>query len=203
MDDLNAYIDHVNKKVTGKVTLKLYKGSVEPVALETPNTIFEEKLATFMASTAFNQNASAGFIELYTLQMRLAQRSEKTVLLSVGKRKNKIKLLPEMKKLAAMRYKIYATYKTHKFLKAHGIEAILVNKISQPHLKPNLLELLQQNRFDLIINIPTGRKVSLKEKTDGQIIREYALKNQAHLITDVEVAKKLVEKLEKFAIKNL
>lgn len=175
MDDLNTYIDHVNKKVTGKVTLKLYKGSVEPVALETPNTIFEEKLATFMASTAFNQNASAGFIELYTLQMKLAQRSEKTVLLSIGKRKNKIKLLPEMKKLATMRYKIYATYKTHKFLKTHGIEAILVNKISQPHLKPNLLELLQQNRFDLIINIPTGRKVSVKEKTDGQIIRELSL----------------------------
>src|SRR5258708_894098 len=84
MDDLNAYIEQVNKKVTGKVTVKLYKGTVQVMALETPNTIFQEKLATFMASTAFNQNASPGFIELYTLQMRLAQRSEKTVLLSIG-----------------------------------------------------------------------------------------------------------------------
>lgn len=83
MDDLNAYIDKVNQKVTGKVTVKLYKGGVEAVAVETPNTIFEEKLATFMASEAFNQNASAGFIELYTLQMRLAQRSERTALLSI------------------------------------------------------------------------------------------------------------------------
>jgi argininosuccinate synthase len=196
MDDLNAYIDKVNEKVTGKVTLKLYKGSVEPVALETPNTIFEEKLATFMAETSFNQNASAGFIELYTLQMRLAQRSEKTVLLSIGKRKNKIKLLPEMKKLDEMDYKIYATYKTHKFLKTNEIEAILVNKIFHPHLKPNLLDLLQQNRFDLIVNIPTGRKIERKEKTDGQTIREYALKNKAYLITDLQVAKKFVEKLE-------
>ncbi len=195
MDDLNAYIDRVNQKVTGKVTLKLYKGSVEPVALETPNTIFEEKLATFMASTAFNQNASAGFIELYTLQMRLAQRSEKTVLLSIGKRKNKLHLLREMKQIVEMKYKIYATYKTHKFLKTNGIEAILVNKISQLHLKPNLLDLLQANRFDLIINIPTGRKIAEKEKTDGQTIREYALKNKAILVTDVEVAKKLIEKL--------
>lgn len=195
MDDLNAYINHVNQKVTGKVTLRLYKGIAEPVALETPNTIFEEKLATFMSSTAFNQNASPGFIELYTLQMRLAQRSEKTVLLSVGKRKNKLKLLPEMKKLVELKYKIYATYKTHKFLKSHGIEAILVNKISQPHLKPNLLDLLQQNRFDLIINIPTGRRIKERERTDGTIIREYALKNRAHLITDVEVAAKFIEKL--------
>ncbi len=197
MGDLNAYIDKVNEKVTGKVTLKLYKGTVEPVALETPNTIFEEKLATFMASTAFNQNASAGFIELYTLQMRLAQRKEKTVLLSVGKRKNKIKLLPEMKKIAKMKYKIYATYKTHKFLKTNEIEAILVNKISKPHLKPNLLDLLRENRFDLIINIPTGRKVSEKEKTDGQIIREYALKHKTPLVTHIEVAKKLIDKLTK------
>lgn len=195
MDDLNAYINKVNQKVTGKVTLRLYKGTVEPVALETPNTIFEEKLATFMSSTAFNQNASPGFIELYTLQMRLAQRSEKTVLLSIGKRNNKLKLLPEIKRLADLKYKIYATYKTHKFLKFHGLEAILVNKISQIHLKPNLLDLLQQNRFDLIINVPTARRVKEKERTDGQIIREYALKNKTHLITDIEVAKKLIEKL--------
>jgi argininosuccinate synthase len=193
MDDLNAYLDKVNQKVTGKVQVKLYKGSAEVVAVETPNTIFEEKLATFMASTAFNQNASPGFIELFTLQMKLAQRSEKTVLLSIGKRKNKLGLLSKIRNLAAMKYKMYATYKTHKFLKANKIEAILVHKISTPHFKPNLLDLLQQNRFDLIINIPTGRKV--KEKTDGQIIREYALKNKTHLITDTHVAEELIKKL--------
>lgn len=201
MSDLNALIDNINQKVTGKVTLKLYKGQVETVAIETPNTIFDEKLATFMASSAFNQNASPGFIELYTLQMRLSQRSERTVLLSIGNRQNKIKLLKEMKKLAEMGYKIYATYKTHKFLKANKIEAILVNKISQPNLKPNLLDLLEQNRFDLIINIPTGKSDKEKEKTDGQIIREYAIKNKVHLITNLEVAKKFIEKLEKFSNK--
>lgn len=195
MEDLNALIDKINQKVTGKVTLTLYKGRVEPIAVETPNTIFEEKLATFMASSAFNQNASAGFIELYTLQMRLAQRSEKTVLLSVGKRNNKIKLLKHVKLLADLKYKLYATYKTHKFLRKQKIEAILVQKISQPHLKPNLLDLLQQNRFDLVINIPTGRRDVPKEKTDGQIIREYCLKNKTHLITDVGVAQNFIEKL--------
>ncbi len=196
MDDLNAFIENVNKKVTGKVTLKLYKGTATMVALETPNTIFEEKLATFMASTAFNQNASAGFIELYTLQMRLAQRAEKTVLLSIGKRSNKIALLPEIKKLYDMRYKLYATYKTHKLLKTNGIEAIEVNKISQPHLKPNLADLLEANRFDLIINIPTGTKPKEKEKTDGQTIRENAVTNNVPLITSLSVAKDLISKLQ-------
>ncbi|HEX7042365.1 MAG TPA: argininosuccinate synthase [Patescibacteria group bacterium] len=197
MDDLNAYIDNVNKKVTGKVKLKLYKGVAQMITLETPNTIFEEKLATFMASTAFNQNASAGFIELYTLQMRLAQRAEKTMLLSIGKRKNKKDLLSEIKKLSALRYRLYATYKTHKFLKSNGIENVLVNKISLPHLKPNLKDLLEANRFDLIINIPTGKKTTKKENTDGQFIREMAVKFNTPLITSVTVAKQTVAKLTK------
>ena len=197
MDDINAYIDNVNKKVTGTVTLKLYKGNLSVIALQTPNTIFEEKLATFMASDAFNQNASAGFIELYTLQMRLAQRAERTVLLSIGKRSNKVKLLPQMRKLKGMNYKIYATYKTHKFLKAYGIEAIEVNKISTPNLKPNLKDLLDANRFDLIINIPTGKEEEGgKEKTDGQIIREKAIASNVMLITNITVAKNMVEKLQ-------
>lgn len=195
MDDVNAFIDHVNRKVTGKVTVRLYKGQAEVVAVETPNTIFEEKLATFMAETSFNQNASAGFIELYTLQMRLAQRAEKTALLSIGKRSNKEKLLPVFKTLSKLHYKLYATYKTHKFLKANDIEAILVNKISTPHLKPNLYDLLAANRFDLIINIPTGSKAKIKEKTDGKEIRDFALSHKAHLITDITVAKQFIEKL--------
>lgn len=195
MADLNAYIDKVNQKVTGTTTVKLYKGSVEVVSLETPNTIFEEKLATFMASKSFNQNASAGFIELYTLQMRLSQRGEKTVLLAVGPRKNKLKLLPEMKKLQNLGYKIYATYKTHKFLKSNNIEAILAHKISKPNLQPNLNNLLDQNRFDLVINIPTRVRTGGKERTDGQIIREKTLKNNVLLVTNIEVAKNLIEKL--------
>ncbi|MEN9328329.1 MAG: hypothetical protein RI947_1137 [Candidatus Parcubacteria bacterium] len=195
MDNLNAYNDKVNGKVTGKVTLKLFKGSVETVALETPNTIYQEKLATFMASTSFNQNASPGFIELYTLQMRLAQMREKTVLVSIGNRTNKKKLLPEMKLLSQMKYKIYATYKTHKYLKTNKIEAILVQKISQPHLKPNLMDLLNTNRFDLIINIPSSKSDTNKEQTDGKIIRQKAVSNNVPLVTSVSVAKDLVEKL--------
>lgn len=197
MADLDAYIDNVNRKVTGKVTLKLFKGTATVVALETPNTIFEEKLATFMSSDAFNQNAAPGFIELYTLQMRLAQRAEKTILLSIGKRSNKIKLLPDIKKLKAMGYKMYATCKTHKFLKAHGIEAIEVNKISSPNLKPNLKDTLDANRFDIIINIPTGEKDETgKVKTDGQIIRDKAIENNVTLITNITVAKSMIEKLQ-------
>lgn len=202
---LNAYIDDQNEKVTGKVKVRLYKGFAESVAVETPNSIFEEKLATFMASSAFNQNASPGFIELYTLQMRMAQQSEKTVLLSIGKRENKMKLKSTVKTLNDIGYKMYATYKTHKFLKREGIEAILVHKISEPHMQPNLKDLLEANRFDLIINIPTApnkKELSEKENTDGQITRKQAVKTNTTLVTSVEVAKDLVEKLKAMGVKK-
>ncbi len=200
MNDLNAYIDQVNKKVTGKVTLTLFKGLVEPVAIETPNSIFQEKLATFMASTAFNQNASAGFIEIYTLQMKLARRSEKTALISVGKRSNKVKLLPDIKKLADTGYKLYATYKTHKFLKTNGIEALLVYKISQKR-KPNLSDLLDANRFDIIIDIPSGRTPKEQEKSDGYIIRQKAVRNNVPLATSMSVAREFIEKIHAATLK--
>lgn len=200
MDDLNAYEDKVNEKITGKVTVKLYKGHVEAVAVETPNTVFDEKLATFMEDNSFNQNASAGFIEHYTFQMKLAQRRQRTALLAVGGRSQKLKLLPQMKALDEMGYRLYGTYKTYKFLKANGIEANLVNKISSPELKPNLNDLLDAHRFDLIINIPTTTdpaETKDKEKTDGQIIREKAVKSSTPLITSVSVAKEMVDKLKK------
>lgn len=74
MADLNAYIETVNERVSGVVTLKLYKGSCEVVAVDTPNSIFDKNLATFMKDASFNQNASAGFIEIYSLQMRLSHQ---------------------------------------------------------------------------------------------------------------------------------
>lgn len=199
MEDLNAYLDKVNEKITGTVTVKLYKGAIEAVAVETPNTVFDEKLATFMEDgNQFNQNSSAGFIEHYTLQMKLAQTRQRTALLAVGGRTQKLKLLPQMKALNTMGYRLYATYKTHKFLKNSGIETILVNKISSPELKPNLSDLLDARRFDLIINIPTKTdQPKAKEKTDGQIIREKAVQSNTPLITSVNVAEEMVKKLTK------
>jgi vacuolar-type H+-ATPase subunit F/Vma7 len=194
----------VNDKITGMVTVRLYKGHLEAVAVETPNTVFDEKLATFMADgNLFNQNSSAGFIEHYSLQMKLAQTRQRTVLLSVGTRAHKLKLLPEMKQLNDMGYRMYATYKTYKFLKSHDIEAILVNKISTPELKPNLRDLLDARRFDLIINIPThdAKEVTDKEQGDGQVIREMAVRTNTPLVTSVPVAKDMIAKITRARVR--
>ena len=73
--DLDAFMDSANEYVTGEVTLKLYKGSVTPVARSSPYALYDRSLAGFGESGGeFSQHASPGFIELFTLQSRLAHR---------------------------------------------------------------------------------------------------------------------------------
>jgi argininosuccinate synthase len=73
LSDLNAYMDAVNEQVTGVITLKLYKGSVRPVARRSPNALYDPALAGFGESGGlFSQQASPGFIELWSLQSRMA-----------------------------------------------------------------------------------------------------------------------------------
>ncbi|MDZ7771209.1 MAG: argininosuccinate synthase [Balneolaceae bacterium] len=79
MDNIRAFIDNQNRKVTGTVKLRLYKGNCEVVALESPYSLFDENLATFNKSAAFNQNASAGFIELWNLPQKTAYNLKKGV----------------------------------------------------------------------------------------------------------------------------
>lgn len=77
MTHLNAYIESQNSKVTGIVTVKLYKGTATIVAIESPNSLFDKDLSTFNKNSAFNQNASAGFIEVYSLAMKTAYNLSK------------------------------------------------------------------------------------------------------------------------------
>lgn len=71
--DLDAYMDSANETITGEVTLKLYKGSVTPVARKSDFALYDENLASFGASGGdFSQSAAPGFIELFSLQSRMA-----------------------------------------------------------------------------------------------------------------------------------
>jgi argininosuccinate synthase len=77
--DLDAYMDEVNEYVTGDVTVKLYKGSVTPVARASPYALYDRSLAGFGESGGeFSQMASPGFIELFSLQSRMAHRVRST-----------------------------------------------------------------------------------------------------------------------------
>ncbi|HEX2126041.1 MAG TPA: argininosuccinate synthase, partial [Thermoleophilaceae bacterium] len=70
---LDAFMDAVNEQVTGEVTVRLFKGGVRPVARRSPNALYDPALAGFGESGGlFSQQASPGFIELWSLQSRMA-----------------------------------------------------------------------------------------------------------------------------------
>jgi argininosuccinate synthase len=71
-EDLDAFIESTQKHVNGKVKLKLYKGGLRVVGRSSPMSLYDTDLATYNIKSTFNQSSSAGFIELWGLQTRVA-----------------------------------------------------------------------------------------------------------------------------------
>ncbi len=73
--DLDAYMESVNERVTGTIGVKLYKGHARVVTRSSPNAVYDASLASFSQSGGlFSQTAAPGFIELFSLQSRMAWR---------------------------------------------------------------------------------------------------------------------------------
>jgi len=73
MDAINSFNEQVNLKVSGTVTVKLYKGTATVVAMTSPFAMHHASFST-SGGYSYNVNASAGFIEVYSLQMKLAHQ---------------------------------------------------------------------------------------------------------------------------------
>ena len=73
--DLDAYMEAVNSQVTGEIGMRLYKGHVRVVTRSSPNSFYDAHMSSFSGEAGlFDQNASPGFIELWSLQSRMAYR---------------------------------------------------------------------------------------------------------------------------------
>jgi len=71
MQNLNAFINKQNEKVSGTVSCVLHKGNVVVTAIDSKYSLVDKNLASF-DSYEFNQNAAASFIELYSMQQKMA-----------------------------------------------------------------------------------------------------------------------------------
>jgi argininosuccinate synthase len=72
---IDAFNDVVNKLVTGTVKVRLFKGQATVVAVTSPNAL---SFASFNNDEGYDFNANAaGFIEIYSLQMKLAHQIAK------------------------------------------------------------------------------------------------------------------------------
>ncbi len=131
--------------------------------------------------------------------MKLPEKG--TVFISV-KKSDREKIVEVARKLKELGFKILATNGTAKFLKEHGIEAEVINKISQG--RPNVLDAIINRQIDLIINTPSGKG----GKTEGYMIRRAAVDYGIPYITTVSGAKAAVTGIEaikrgKLSVKSL
>ncbi|MBQ4539347.1 MAG: argininosuccinate synthase [Oscillospiraceae bacterium] len=68
---LSAFVDVTQQTVTGDVKLKLYKGNIVPASTTSPYSLYSEEIATFGEDDVYNQNDSAGFINLFGLPIKV------------------------------------------------------------------------------------------------------------------------------------
>ncbi len=68
---LSAFVDSTQQYVTGDVKLKLYKGNIIDAGVTSPYSLYDEEIATFDEDEVYNQNDSAGFINLFGLPIKV------------------------------------------------------------------------------------------------------------------------------------
>ncbi len=72
---LQTLIDQTQRLVSGVVRLKLYKGNCSVVGRQSPESLFDPRIATFEDDAgAYNQKDAEGFIKLNALRLRIEKR---------------------------------------------------------------------------------------------------------------------------------
>jgi argininosuccinate synthase len=76
-DALLAFIREAQKPVTGKVRLALYKGNIMVDSRSSPNSLYDEGIATMEGGGSYNQDDAEGFLRIQGLPLRVQGRIHK------------------------------------------------------------------------------------------------------------------------------
>ncbi len=72
-----AFVDETQKRVCGDVKLKLYKGNIINAGMTSEYTLYDELTASFGEDNDYDQNDSAGFINLFGLPIKVKAMLDK------------------------------------------------------------------------------------------------------------------------------
>ncbi len=73
-EELDQFIEQAQKRVTGTVKLKLYKGNVRVVGRESKYSLYSHDIATYGKDSTFDQKLAKGFVELWGMQSTEANK---------------------------------------------------------------------------------------------------------------------------------
>jgi argininosuccinate synthase len=75
-ESLQAFVDHTNATVSGRVKVRLHKGRAMHVGAQSPHTLYDPQLASF-SMEGYDVTAARGFIDLFGLPMKVAQQAKR------------------------------------------------------------------------------------------------------------------------------
>ncbi len=76
---ISAFVDVTQEKVTGTVKMKLYKGNAIVAAKKSLYSLYNEEFATFSKDEVYNQYDAEGFINLWSLPLKIRAIQKETV----------------------------------------------------------------------------------------------------------------------------
>lgn len=124
---------------------------------------------------------------------------QKNILLSIGAFKDKMEMLPSVQRLDQLGFNLFATAGTADFLEEHGIRVkfleVLGSEDKEQRSEYSLTQHLANNMIDLYINLPSANKFRRPANymSKGYRTRRMAVDYQTPLITNVKIAKILIE----------
>ncbi len=74
---LDACFESVSQTTTGEVTMRLYKGNLDPVSRKSPHSLYSLKIASFTMGADYDQKDARGFINLIGLPIQVRAMVEK------------------------------------------------------------------------------------------------------------------------------
>lgn len=158
-------------------------------------------LGVEMASTgevaSFGRDKYEAYLKaLLSTGFRLPKRN---ILFSIGTYKEKLEMLPAIKKLHKLDYNLFATSGTADFLKENGVPVkyleVLAGEEDDIKSEYSLTQHLSNNLIDLYINLPSSNRFRRPANymSKGYRTRRMAVDYQTPLVTNVKNAKILIE----------
>ena len=78
MSAINAFVDSTQEFVTGTVKMKLYKGNAIAIASKSDYSLYSEEFATFSKDEVYTQSDATGFINLFSLPLKIRAIQKQT-----------------------------------------------------------------------------------------------------------------------------
>jgi argininosuccinate synthase len=80
----DAFVAVTQERVTGSVTLRLYKGSTAVMGRESEHALYDERFVTFGEDDVYQQSDAAGFIRLFALPARVRALKDQEMALTAA-----------------------------------------------------------------------------------------------------------------------